>query len=242
MSGASLCLKICLLAFLLSLACHANEKTPAEEAPPKAGTVVKGLPTEIDPDDRYLFYLHGAIIETQGLRPKHPRFGVYEYQAILDSLAARELVVISEARQAGTDVAEYAQKVVHQIETLLSAGVLPERISVVGHSKGGTIAILTSSFLKNDRVNFAFLACCGDWMLENPAVDLHGRILSIYEASDDWAGSCQKAFDKTTHSLLTREIEIQTGLGHGAFYRPISEWVKPVVAWVRGADNSSKME
>ena len=234
MSVASLCLKLSLLVFLLLAACNAQEKTPAEEGSVKSAAVLKDLPAEIDPHDRYLFYLHGAIIETQGLRPEHPRFGIYEYEAILDSLAAKELTVISEARQAGTDVAEYARQVVGQVETLLSAGVPPERISVVGHSKGGTMAICVSSLLKNDRVNFAFLACCGDWMLENPAVDLHGRILSIYEASDDWAGPCQKAFDQAAHPLVTEEIEIQTGLGHGAFYRPIPEWVDPVVEWVKG--------
>ncbi len=220
------------------LACSAGEKTQPEKPQARDAVILKDVPQMIDPQARYLFYLHGQIIEDKGLRPEHPRFGVYEYQAILDSLAARGLVVISEARKPGTNVWTYAQKVTAQVEKLIAAGVTPERITVAGHSKGGAIAIMTSSFLKNDRVNFVFLACCGDWMLERPDVDLTGRILSIYESSDDWAGSCQKALDKAGDDLITREIALQTGLEHGTFYRPLPEWVEPLVMWAREGPSS----
>lgn len=213
--------------------CGPREKNPPQESAVYAGTVLKDLPADIRPDARYLFYLHGAIIEEGGLRPEHPTFGFYEYEAILDSLAAGGLVVISEARGPGTNVLTYAQKVSGQVKRLLETGVPPEHISVVGHSKGGAIAIMTCSTLKNDRVNFVFLACCADQLLQNPEVDLHGRILSIYEASDEWFGSCQKAFDQASHPLVTHEIEIHTGQGHGAFYRPIPEWINPVMEWIK---------
>jgi hypothetical protein len=224
------------LLFLFSASlfvCGPQEKNPPQEITDHGGAVLKNLPAEIRPDARYLFYLHGAIIEEGGLRPEHPKFGFYEYEAILDSLAAGGLVVISEAREPGTNVSTYAEKVTGQIKRLLETGVPPEHISVAGHSKGGAIAIITSSFLKNDKVNFVFMACCGQQLLQNPEVDLHGRILSIYEASDEWFGSCQKAFDQASHPLVTHEIEIYTGDGHGAFYRPISGWVEPVVEWVK---------
>ena len=217
----------------LLLACGPGEQTPPQEVQQDRQELPEDLPEKIDPEGRYLFYLHGQIVEDQGVRPAHSRFGIYEYEAIVDTLSSRDLIVISEAREAGTDVWIYAQKVQGQVEGLLEAGVPPGNISVVGHSKGGSIAIMTSSFLKNDRVNFVFLACCGDWMLQRPQIDLHGRILSIYDQSDDLTGSCRKAFEKAGAPLVTREIVLQTGQGHGAFYRPIPEWVEPVINWVK---------
>jgi hypothetical protein len=194
-----------------------------------------GFPETIDPQARYLFYLHGQIVEDKGLRPVHPRLGVYEYEAIRDTLAARGPVVISEARTSGTDVWKYAQKVTAQVNRLLAAGVPPEHITVAGHSKGGAIAILTSSLLQNDRVNHVLLACCGDWMATNPHVQLSGRILSIYDISDHLAGSCLEAFDRASKPMNTKEIRLDTGHGHGAFYRPMREWIDPLMEWLLAA-------
>lgn len=224
-----------LIACCLLVACGLEEKSPSERTAPGAGAVYEEVPEAIDPQARYLFYLHGQIVEDKGLRPEHPQLGIYEYQAIRDTLAGRGLVVISEARPAGTDVWDYAQKIVGQIEQLLAAGVPAGHITVAGHSKGGAIAILTSSLMQNDRINYVFLACCGDWMAPNPNVNVSGRILSIYDVSDQWAGSCQEAFDKAARPLVTREIKLDTGKGHGAFYRPMIEWVDPMIEWLREA-------
>ncbi len=199
---------------------------------PAPGVVLTEPPDPADPAGRYLFYLHGQIVEDKGLRPEHPQLGIYEYEAIRDTLAGRGLTVISDARPAGTDVWTYAEKVKGQVEKLFAARVPPERITVAGHSKGGAIAILTSSLLKNDRINYVFLACCGDWMSTNPHIDLHGRILSIYDVGDDIAGPCRPAFKQAGRSLDAREIEIDTGWGHGAFYRPMAVWLEPMVAWL----------
>jgi hypothetical protein len=230
----SLCWRLSLLTVLLLLACGKQEDKPAGEAHSQPGIVLRDLPAEIRPQARYLFYLHGAIVEDKGLRPEHPTFGVYEYEAILDTLAARGLVVISEARKPGTNVYVYARKVMVQIDGLLAAGVLPDHISVGGHSKGGAIAIRVCSMLQNERMNFIFLASCFAGTFTPPGPDLCGRVLSIYEASDELAGSCQRAFDMATRPLIYHEIELQTGEGHGAFYRPIPEWIDPLVEWAAG--------
>lgn len=194
--------------------------------------VLTGLPEKIDPAGHYLFYLHGQIVEDQGPRPEHPELGIYEYETIRDTLASRGLTVISEARPAGTDVWTYAHKVKGQVERLLAAGVKPERVTVAGHSKGGAIAILVSSLLQNDRLNYVFLACCGDWMIANPRVDLRGRILSIYDVGDEFAFPCRRAFEHAGRPLDAREIEIDTGWGHGAFYRPMAVWLEPMIEWM----------
>jgi len=189
------------------------------------------VPAEIDPDARYLFYLHGAIIERAGERPTHPQLGVYEYREILELFAERGFVVISEARSAGTEVAAYAATIVGQVRALLNAGVPPGRITVAGFSKGGGIAIAVSSLLDLDAVNFVFMGACGTWLAAHPELVPVGRLLAINEASDDTVGSCEALFARSAGASVHKEITLDLGGGHGAFYRPRPEWVDPVVEW-----------
>lgn len=201
----------------------------------RPGAVHKDVPRQVDTKARYVVFLHGRIVEDKGPRPTHEQFGVYEYRQILDRLAAEGFQVISEARPQGTDIERYAAKVASQVQKLLRAGVPPERVSVVGFSKGGGIAILTSSLLRNDRVNFVFLAACGDWIFEQTRVRPSGRVLSIYEVSDRLGVSCKPLFDRGTPGMRKKEIRIQTGKEHGAFFQPRPEWLRPLVEWLRGA-------
>ena len=211
---------------LFAAVCGAEDPPPVEANP----QIFAEVPAEIDPGARYLIYLHGAIIETQGVRPTHPRFGVYEYQGILEFLAARGFVVISEARPARADGTVYAAKVVRQVEALLAAGVPPEHVTVVGFSKGGGIAITASSLLANDRLNFVFMGACGPWYESRPEIVPRGRLLGLREASDELVGPCETLFDRAAGGER-REVVTELGGGHGAFYRPNPEWVDPVVEW-----------
>ena len=196
------------------------------------GVIWKDIPDKVDPAARYLFYMHGIIVENEGIRPTSPRFGVYEYEQILDTLAGKGFVVISEARPRGTIVTEYAAKVVGQINKLLKAGVAPGHITVVGASRGGGIAIAVSSKLKNRDVNFVIMASCGDFdIYKTFRTDLWGNVLSIYDYKDT-VSSCQPFFDKSKTGLgRHREIVTKLGVGHGLLYRPLKEWVDPVVEW-----------
>ena len=65
--------------------------------------------------------------------------------------------------------------------------------------------------------------------------DVRGRILSIYEASDEAGRSCAQLFARSKGAGERKEIEIEIeiGGGHGAFFRPRKEWTDPVIAWVR---------
>ena len=72
-----------------------------------AGNIISELPDQTDPAMKYVFYLHGKIIE-QELRPTHPRWGLYDYPAVLEALAQDGITVISEQRAQGTDSQKYA--------------------------------------------------------------------------------------------------------------------------------------
>jgi len=221
-----------LFALVIATACVAGcadlGKNPKAQDTPN---IYPDVPLAIDPDARFLIYLHGRIIEDQGERPTHPRFGVYEYRKILEVLVARDFVVISERRPVGTDGTAYAAKVVDQVKLLLAAGVPPEHVTVVGFSKGGGIAIVASSILAADRVNFVFMGACGSWLDSRPEIVPSGRILSLREASDDLAGSCGGLFLRQTDGGEHAEIVVELGGGHGAFYRPRPEWIDPLVEW-----------
>src|SRR5262245_54536895 len=84
---------------------------------------------------RHLIYLHGRIVqEQQSARPKHPQFGYYELDAILDAFRARGFVVSGEIRPKSISVEGAADHVVAEVKRLRASGVPAERITVVGGS------------------------------------------------------------------------------------------------------------
>ena len=112
------------------------------------------VPVKIDHKSKYIFYLHGRIVEEQGANAVSGVYGVYEYVKILEALKNRGFNVISEVRPRDTDPEKYIIKVSAQIDSLLKAKVPPQNITVIGASKGGYIAILLSSKLNNDKINY----------------------------------------------------------------------------------------
>jgi hypothetical protein len=201
-------------------------------SPTPPGVIQHEFPLEVNTEAHYAIYLHGKIIEDQGIeQPTSPDFGVYEYEAILHALAAEGLQVISEVRMKDADPFQHARQLADNIEGLLDAGVPPEHITVVGVSKGGAIAILTASLLQNDQLHFVLLAGCGEEVVNNPDLKIAGRVLSIYEESDAMAMSCQPLFDRSSAASVFEEIRLNTGLGHGEFYTPKAEWIESTARW-----------
>ena len=209
---------------------------PTPELPEASQVSDYGFPTSIDPERRYLFYLHGQIIEDQGLPAVSPVFGAYEYVSILKALEGHGFLVISEQRSSGTDVDPYAQMVLGQIRLLLNGNVPSGSITVVGASKGGYIAATVSHLLDDSMVNYVLMGVChpsmvADWKLRQ--ISLHGNVLAIRDSADEIAGSCQELFDISTDKGLGRyqEIVLEVGTGHGILYKPLDEWILPTVEW-----------
>ncbi len=184
---------------------------------------------------RYLFYLHGKIIEDQGVNAIDTvnGYGAYEYENILTAFKKADFIVLSEARPKNTDPVEYAHKIVNEIDSLITKGVKPNDITVVGASKGAVISMFISSYLKNKEVNFIFLAGCNEDGFKNfSEIQFCGNILSIYEKSDDIGHTCAN-FKKSTRLTIShyKEIELNTGLKHGFLYKPLREWIEPAIKW-----------
>lgn len=198
----------------------------------KQGSILTAAPKKVDTSARYLFYLHGRIVE-RGRRPKSPEYGFYEYDQILQTFKQRGFVVISEQRRKDTDVEQYADKVAGQVMQLLKAGVSPGNVTVVGASQGSYIAMLASTYLKNPDVRFVLIAGCSADARFLELVNLHGSVLSIYEQSDG-AGSCEKYRADATGLSKYEELQLRTGMRHGFIYRPVIEWIEPTIAWARG--------
>ena len=195
------------------------------------------FPKSIDPTNQYLFYLHGKIIEDQGVPAVSSEFGTYQYIEILRTLQSYGFEVISEQRPKHADGWEYAQRTAQQVSELLAVGVPPGAITIVGASKGATIAAVASDLVNNSAVNYVLLGTCHPTLVDEwqqGGLILSGNVLAIYDFEDDeYSGSCEKLFSLATGKGLShhRELVLQVGTGHGILYQPLPEWVLPTVKW-----------
>jgi len=205
---------------------------PRDNAAAEQGVIVNSVPREINTTARYLFYISGYIVAEGNTRPTSPKFGVYEYEKILETFKERGFVVVSKARKQSPEIEPYAAKVTAQVTQLLKAGVPPKNITVVGASQGAWIAMLVSTYAANRDLNFVFIAACAgdDGLLK--LMNLYGNVLFISERTDK-PGSCQRFRDDAKGIDDYNSIEVNTGLKHGFLYRPMKEWVEPAVAWAQ---------
>ena len=184
----------------------------------------------VNPKAKYLFYLHGKIVEDQGAKAVSERYGAYEYDKIVEGFRAEGFNVVSEVRPKDTDVEKYAEKVAEQVRQLLKDGVSPENITVVGASRGAFITMLASTYIKNKNVNFVIIAGCSVSKEFLNLANLYGNVLSIYEKSDT-TGSCKAVFDDAEGLNKQKEVMLETGLAHGFIYKPMREWLIPTLDW-----------
>lgn len=193
------------------------------------------FPVSIDPTKRYMFYLHGRIIEDQGIPAVSSDYGTYEYEAILEKLASHGFTMISEQRQKNTDGMKYAERVSGQVTELLNAGVPAKNITVVGASKGAAIAIAISDMLANQGLNYVLMGTCDSetvHLYEKKNIYLYGNVLTIRDATDELSGSCQELFMFSVGKIARHEeLVLNIGTGHGILYKPLDEWILPTVQW-----------
>ena len=186
-------------------------------------------------EEKYIFFLHNRFIQLFDLNVVHPEYGRAEYNEILNQFRDSGFTVLSEKRPLDTQAEEYANKIKNQIDSLLTSGVSPHHITIVGTSMGGYIAQYVSTNLKNPELNFVLIGCFMENDLQTmPEIQLCGNILSIYEKSDTLGVSMQRRIEASQNNIPHfKEIELHTNLKHGFFYHPMAEWMKPAMQWAR---------
>lgn len=214
---------------------QANTPAPSvSQSHESLGVILETIPEPIDLKSKYLFYLHGAILEGTKGQAISPRFGSYEYKEILAAFTREGFTVISEVRKRGTPLEESGAKVAAQVDKLLKAGVAPERITILGASRGGGIALIASTLIRNRDVNFVILSSCADSpFFRKLHPNLYGNVLSIYDRDDDTGvRSCNRFIEQSSGVNRHQEIVLTTGLGHGIVYHPLKDWLDPLFNWV----------
>ncbi len=224
-------------AFVSELALVAAGASPAraQEAPggtaaPEATGAWPSPP--LDPRHRYVFYLHPRVVEVYGPWGVSPEYGAYDYAGIIRALSDGGALVFSETRRSDTDPVIYADSVAVHLRRLLDAGVPAEHITVVGASKGGVIAMLVSTRMHEPGLGYVLIGNCNRTMYARFSPRLHGRVLSLFEASDSIGQSCTELFAASSELEARAEHRLTTGLRHGFLYRPLPEWVEPTQAWI----------
>lgn len=205
-----------------------------------AQTIMPAPPEKPDPYAKYLFYMHGKDVDSGWSRE------VQMYRKLVQVLADRGFVVISEARPEGLirkipeDQQKYAKKIADEVAKLLAAGVPASNITVSGYSRGGAMTVIASGLINRSDVNFVLIAGClnetGAYGAYFPmaiagASILKGRILSVRDAADPDFGSCAAYFEKAPSLQGQKEIVLQPGKGHLAFQHATDDWVQAVVDW-----------
>ena len=181
---------------------------------------------------KYIYYLHGRIIEIQGKNAFSEEFGSYEFDNIIKALKVDNSIVIADIRNENVDYLDYANLVSNQIDSLINLGNNPKNITIIGASKGAIIASNISS-INTNLINYVLLAGNNDFQEENNDWKFHGQVLCFYDDSDNIAG---KNYDywinKANYTTKFEQIKIDKSLGHGFLYKPYKEWIEPTRKWI----------
>jgi predicted esterase len=191
------------------------------------------FPAKIHPQERYVIYSHGLIVEGTDPKPVHPEYGIYDFPAIKQALFRDGgFNLIAEQRPKNTDIAAYTARLEGWVRELLKAGVPASRITLAGFSRGSHLAAYASARLRDTGIHTALMGSCvdGDVPGQDAPYVLGGDLLNIYETTDEVL-SCA-ALAKRSKLVSFREIAITTGKKHGAFFQPRREWLAPLKQWI----------
>lgn len=199
-----------------------------------AQSISAELPLSFNNSDKFVFYFHGLVVSILGdnaINNGAPEWGPYEYSKILDSLRIRNYHVISEIRDKDVHDSVYVNKTVKQVKTLLRMGVPQRQIILVGASAGWYVVLHASDQLNDKKLNYVLMGgCWPDTFKDYSALNLRGNFLSIIEKSDPHK-TCGSIFHNRKTITSFKEIELNTGLSHGFFYKGWRHWIDPIVEW-----------
>ena len=191
---------------------------------------------------KYLFYFHGSYVEDSGPYTVNRIYNTrYEVDNIVRTFSRMGFFVISEYRPRGADAGTYADKLADEVSNLIETGVPPDNITIVGHSKGGLIAMMAAARLQIPEVNFVLMAACSRSLrrggytqfVSRESQKMSGRMLFITERRNTEAGSCREALMRARDNVISEERMLDTGKGDGLFYKPEPAWIDLIEAWAK---------
>lgn len=188
---------------------------------------------------KYLFYLHGTYVEESGPYTVSRVYSTrYEVDNIVRAFSRKGFFVVSDFRPRNTQAGVYADRLASEVAALIETGVPPADITVVGHSKGGLIAMMAAARLELTDLNFVLMAACSRALrrggytefVSREAQKMAGRILFLNERRNTEAGSCREALMRAKRTVSEERI-LDTGKGDGLFYKPDPAWIEPAALW-----------
>ncbi len=197
-----------------------------------AETVPSMAEIPVSAEKPYVFFYHGAIAEGTRENPVSEKYGEYDFRGLKRALDSDDNYLIAEIREKNVSVEKHAKKLAEVVSMLLRKGVPAENISLVGFSRGGGIVATAAGQLDNQDIRYVLLASCPKKTDTPHWPPFRGRLLSMYEKDDLLAGSCAFLTEGPRTVNEFKEIALESGLGHGEFYRPQERWLEPVRAWI----------
>ena len=134
----------------------------------------------------------------------------------------------------GETKSDYARRVAGEVRALISQGVRPAAITVLGAGTGTSIAVLTSAITGKRQVNYVLLGECDSQLKVDYRFRMSGRVLGLRDAADAGSGSCRPLWSGSPNVGERRDIVLNTGHGAALFDQPRPEWLQPVVEWAGG--------
>lgn len=186
--------------------------------------VLSAPPEKINTQAKYFFFSHGA-----GLYKSHAERAKERWQEKVGAIEELGYIMITEEREKGGDE-DYALKMSDWIDTLMDKGVLANNIYVGGYSRGARLSLTVSDILSNSKINYFLLAGCYEH--DDYSGEIKGRILSIYDDGDDLFSPCTGLIT-LNKDITFKEVEVDSGYGHGMGSSVRDEWMDPLLAWLK---------
>ena len=181
---------------------------------------------------KHIIFLHNKFLETHTVNEVHPKYGKVQLNEINKKFKKAGFSVLINKRDSSVKPDSAVNQVIHQIDSIHKINS-KDTITVIGTSKGGYLAQIVSSKLKNPKINFVFIGCFQESDIkEYPDINFCGNILTIYEKTDPFGVSAIRR--KQTSKLPIpnfKEIELNTGLNHGFLFQALDSWIFPCIKW-----------
>jgi len=181
-------------------------------------------PETVDTQAKYFFFGHGA-----GLYKSYADSAREKWQDKVSAIENLGFIMITEEREKGGDE-DYALKMSDWIDTLMDKGVPAKNIYVGGYSRGARLSLMVSDVLSNSNINYFLLSGC--YPRDNFGDDIKGNILSVYDSEDKIFEACAD-YIKLNKDITFKEVEVESGYGHGMGKSVRDEWMDPLLAWLK---------